>query len=63
LLGDHGTQNQGIAAGSGGAKRVNLAPFIDGSYGVTVVFLIGIFALTYTRYRNAVKRLAAVDKN
>ncbi len=41
---------------------MNLAPFIDGSYGVTVVFLIGIFALTYTRYRNAVKRLAAVDK-
>ncbi len=42
---------------------MNLAPFIDGSYGVTVVFLIGIFALTYTRYRNGVKRLAAVDKN
>jgi len=41
---------------------VNLAPFIDGSYAISVVFLVGVFALTYTRYRNAVKRLAAVEK-
>jgi hypothetical protein len=41
---------------------VNLAPFIDGSYCVTVLFLVGIFVLTFTRYRNAVKRLAAVEK-
>jgi hypothetical protein len=41
---------------------MNFAPFIDGSYGVSVVFLIGVFAVTYTRYRNAVKRLAAVEK-
>jgi heme exporter protein CcmD len=38
------------------------APFINGSYGVTLVFLIGIGALTYLRYRRAAKRLAAVDR-
>ena len=41
---------------------MNLAPFIDGSYGVTVLFLVGIFVTTYVRYRSAVKRLAAVEK-
>jgi len=41
---------------------VNLAPFIDGSYGVTVLFLAGIGLLTWTRYRRAVKRLRAVEK-
>ncbi len=41
---------------------MNFTPFIDGSYGVTVVFLVGIFVLTLTRYRDAVKRLAAVEK-
>jgi len=40
---------------------VNFAPFIDGSYGVTVVFLLGIGVLTYARYRTAVKRLKAVE--
>jgi heme exporter protein CcmD len=40
---------------------MNFAPFIDGSYGVTVVFLIGIAGLTFARYRNAVKRLKAVE--
>ncbi|MDE8349989.1 MAG: heme exporter protein CcmD [Acidocella sp.] len=41
---------------------MNLTPFIDGSYGTTVLFLVGIFALTYLRYRSATKRLAAVEK-
>jgi hypothetical protein len=40
---------------------MNLAPFIDGAYGVTVVFLIGIGALTFARYRRAKQRLAAVE--
>jgi len=40
---------------------MNFAPFIDGSYGVTVLFLIGIGALTFRRYRLAAKRLKAVD--
>ncbi|HQT65211.1 MAG: heme exporter protein CcmD [Acidocella sp. 20-57-95] len=41
---------------------MNLTPFIDGSYGITVLFLIGIFVLTLNRYRSAIKRLAAVEK-
>jgi heme exporter protein CcmD len=40
---------------------MNFAPFINGSYGVTIVFLIGIAALTFARYRSAAKRLAAVE--
>ena len=40
---------------------MNLAPFIDGSYGITIVFLIGIGLLTYVRYRRAAKRLRAVE--
>jgi len=40
---------------------MNLAPFIDGSYGVTVLFLVGIFFTTLARYRRAAKRLAAVE--
>ena len=40
---------------------MNLAPFIDGSYGVTVAFLIGIGVLTYARYTRAAKRLRAVE--
>jgi hypothetical protein len=40
---------------------MNFAPFINGSYGVSVVFLIGIGVLTFVRYRRAVKRLAAVE--
>jgi heme exporter protein CcmD len=37
------------------------APFINGSYGVSVVFLIGVCALTFTRYRRALKRLASAE--
>jgi hypothetical protein len=40
---------------------MNLAPFINGSYGVTVAFLIGIGLLTFGRYRRAAKRLRAVE--
>lgn len=40
---------------------MNFAPFINGSYGVAVVFLLGIGALTFTRYRRAQKRLAAAE--
>jgi hypothetical protein len=41
---------------------VSFAPFIDGSYGVAVVFLVGIGALTFRRYRQAGKRLKAVER-
>ncbi len=37
------------------------AGFIDGSYGVTVAFLLGIGWLTFARYRRAAKRLKAVE--
>ena len=40
---------------------MNLTPFINGSYGVTVAFLIGIGLLTFTRYRRAAKGLRAVE--
>jgi heme exporter protein CcmD len=40
---------------------MNLAPFIDGSYGITVLFLAGVGVLTFTRYRRAVRRLRAVE--
>jgi hypothetical protein len=37
------------------------AAFINGSYGVSVVFLIAVCALTFARYRRAVKRLALAE--
>jgi len=40
---------------------MSFAPFIDGSYGIALIFLIGAGALTYRRYRLAVKRLRTVD--
>jgi hypothetical protein len=40
---------------------MNLTPFIDGAYGVTVVFLLGIGWLTFARYRRAAARLRAVE--
>ncbi len=39
----------------------NYAGFINGSYGTTVLFLLGICALTLTRYQRARKRLKAVE--
>ncbi len=41
---------------------MSFAPFINGSYGITVIFLIGIGALTFRRYQRAVSRLRAVEK-
>ena len=41
---------------------MNFAPFIDGSYGVTVLFLVGIGAASFARYRRAARRLAAVER-
>jgi hypothetical protein len=41
---------------------MSFAPFINGSYGVTTIFLIGIGLLTFRRYRLATKRLNAVEK-
>ncbi len=40
---------------------MNLAPYINGSYGVSVLFLLAISATTYLRYRRAKRRLAAVE--
>ena len=40
---------------------MNLAPFINGSYAIAVVFLIGVYALTYSRYRRAAARLRAAE--
>jgi heme exporter protein CcmD len=40
---------------------MSFAPFIDGSYGVSVVFLVGVSWLTLARYRRARARLAAVE--
>jgi heme exporter protein CcmD len=34
------------------------AAFINGSYAVSVIFLVGISVLTLTRYRRASRRLA-----
>jgi hypothetical protein len=40
---------------------MSFAPFINGSYGVTVIFLIGIGLLTFRRYQRATKRLQAAE--
>jgi hypothetical protein len=40
---------------------VNVAPFINGSYAVTCLFLITVSGLTISRYLRAKRRLAAVD--
>ncbi len=40
---------------------MSFALFINGSYGVTVVFLLGIGVLSFARYRRAAKRLKAVE--
>lgn len=41
---------------------MNLVPFIDGSYGIVVLFLLGIGLLTFSRYRRAVARLRAAER-
>ncbi len=40
---------------------MSFAPFINGSYGVTTLVLIGIGVLTFRRYQRAAKRLKAVE--
>jgi hypothetical protein len=40
---------------------MNLAPFINGSYGVTTAFLVAVGLLTLLRYRRAAQRLSAVE--
>jgi hypothetical protein len=40
---------------------MNLTPFIDGSYGITTAFLVGIAILTFARYARAAKCLRAVE--
>jgi hypothetical protein len=35
------------------------AAFINGSYAVSVIFLVAVSAFTFTRYRRAARRLAA----
>ncbi len=37
------------------------AGFINGSYGTTVLFLLGICIFTFARYQRARKRLKAVE--
>jgi len=37
------------------------AAFINGSYAVSVVFLVAVSALTLDRYRNAARRLAQTE--
>jgi heme exporter protein CcmD len=37
------------------------APYINGSYGASVIFLLAIGMLTYSRYQRARKRLQAVE--
>jgi heme exporter protein CcmD len=36
-------------------------PFINGAYGVTVLFLVAAAWLSFARYRRARKRLAAAE--
>jgi len=36
-------------------------PFINGSYGISVIFLLGISILTFTRYRRAIARLRVAE--
>jgi heme exporter protein CcmD len=40
---------------------VNVAPFVNGAYAVTCLFLLAACGLTLARYRRARRRLAAVD--
>lgn len=42
--------------------QINPWPFINGAYGVSVVFLIGAAWLTYARLRRARQRLATAEK-
>ena len=39
----------------------HLAPFIDGSYGAALVFLVGAAVASWRRYRLAARRLKAAE--
>lgn len=41
---------------------INVWPFINGAYAVTVLFLLGLAWLTYSRYRRARLRLAQAEQ-
>lgn len=43
-------------------QTVNVWPFINGAYGVTVLFLAGASWLTFLRCRRAAARLAQAEK-
>jgi hypothetical protein len=42
-------------------QGLNQAPFINGAYAVTLIFLASVTLLTFLRYRRAAKRLKAID--
>jgi hypothetical protein len=44
------------------SMQIDPWPFINGAYGVSIVFLAGCGWLTYARYRRARRRLAAAEK-
>ncbi len=43
-------------------QSINVWPFINGAYGVTVLFLIGAAWATRARYRRARARLAQAEQ-
>jgi hypothetical protein len=43
-------------------QPIDVWPFIDCAYGVTVLFLIGAAWLTFARYRRARARLAQAEQ-
>ena len=42
---------------------MNPWPFINGAYGVSVVFLLGAGWLTFVRYQRARRRLAQAERS
>lgn len=43
-------------------QSINVWPFINGAYGVAILFLVGFSWLTYQRYHRARARLAQVER-
>ena len=43
-------------------QTINVWPFINGAYGVTVLFLVGAAWLTLARYRRARARLTQAEQ-
>lgn len=44
------------------SQMINVWPFIEGAYAVTVLFLLGLAWLTYWRYRRAQLRLVQAEQ-